>query len=95
MPQPAANQKEQCFRRWAFKYVYNSRTPDFAARILQDTSGDGVDVVLNSLTGEAMLESLNVLSNFGRFVEIGKKDVYNDSKIGSACFLERPQLFHG
>jgi acyl transferase domain-containing protein/NADPH:quinone reductase-like Zn-dependent oxidoreductase/acyl carrier protein len=85
--------KREMLQNMGIRYVYNSRTPDFSARILQDTSGDGVDVVLNSLTGEAMLESLNVLSNFGRFVEIGKKDVYNDSKIGLHVFSKGLSYF--
>jgi acyl transferase domain-containing protein/NADPH:quinone reductase-like Zn-dependent oxidoreductase/NAD(P)-dependent dehydrogenase (short-subunit alcohol dehydrogenase family)/acyl carrier protein len=85
--------KRALLKQMGIRYVYNSRTTDFAAHIMQDTSGEGVDVVLNSLTGEAMLESLHLLRNFGRFVEIGKKDVYTDSKIGLQAFSKGLSYF--
>jgi myxalamid-type polyketide synthase MxaB len=53
-------------------HVMNSRTLDFAEEILRLTGGEGVDVVLNSLSGEASEKSLAVLKHGGRFVEIGK-----------------------
>jgi myxalamid-type polyketide synthase MxaB len=56
-------------------HVMNSRTLDFAAEVLRLTGGEGVDVVLNSLSGEANLKSLAVLRQHGRFVEIGKLGV--------------------
>jgi myxalamid-type polyketide synthase MxaB len=56
-------------------HVMNSRTVDFADEVLRLTGGQGVDVVLNSLSGEANLKSLAVLTQGGRFVEIGKLGV--------------------
>ena len=53
-------------------HVYDSRTPSFADRIIADTSGEGVQVVLNSLAGEMMDASFRVTASGGRFVEIGK-----------------------
>ena len=53
-------------------HVYDSRTPAFADRILADTEGEGVQVVLNSLAGEMMDASFRVVAKGGRFVEIGK-----------------------
>ena len=58
--------------------VYNSRTPDFETEILQATDGAGVDIVLNSLTGEMLTGSLNVLARNGRFLELGKKEVFDE-----------------
>ena len=64
--------------KWAFlksqgiEHVMNSRTLDFADDIMRLTGGEGVDVVLNSLTGEALQKSFDVLKPGGRFVEIGK-----------------------
>ena len=46
----------------------------------------GVDAVLNSLAGEFIPKSLAVLAPFGRFLEIGKVDVYGNSKVGLAAF---------
>lgn len=42
----------------------------------------GVDVVLNSLSGEFLTKSLALLKPFGRFIEIGKRDIMADSNIG-------------
>jgi len=53
-------------------HIMNSRTLDFADEILLATGGEGVDVVLNSLTGAAIERSFSVLKPGGRFVEIGK-----------------------
>ena len=63
-------------------HVMNSRTLSFADEIMNITDGEGVDCVLNSLAGDFISKSFSVLSPFGRFIEIGKIDVYNDSKIG-------------
>ncbi len=46
------------------------------------TSGEGVDVVLNSLPGDAITKSLSILSAYGRFLEIGKTDIYQNRRIG-------------
>jgi myxalamid-type polyketide synthase MxaB len=68
--------------KWAFlkrqgiSHVMNSRTLDFAEEILRLTGGEGVDVVLNSLTGEAIGKSFDVLKPRGRFVEIGKLGIW-------------------
>jgi myxalamid-type polyketide synthase MxaB len=53
-------------------HVTNSRTLNFADEILRATGGEGVDVVLNSLSGPAMERSFSVLRQGGRFVEIGR-----------------------
>ena len=64
--------------KWAFlkgqgiEHTLNSRTLDFADEIMRLTGGEGVDVVLNSLTGEFLQRSFDVLKPGGRFVEIGK-----------------------
>ncbi len=61
--------------------VFDSRSLDFAARIREYTGGRGVDVVLNSLSGKAMTRSLELLAPHGRFLEIGKTDIYQDRKL--------------
>jgi polyketide synthase 5 len=64
------------------EHVYDSRTLEFADRIRDDTQGYGVDVVLNSVTGAAQRASLELLAFGGRFVEIGKRDIYGDTRMG-------------
>ncbi len=46
----------------------------------------GVDIVLNSLSGEAIPKSISVLGPYGRFVEIGKRDIYENRKIEMGPF---------
>ncbi len=58
--------------------IYNSRSADFEEEILRDTNGHGVDVVLNSLTGDMLTASINVLAANGIFLELGKKEVYDN-----------------
>lgn len=65
--------KKKFLKSLGIKHVYDSRNIDFVNAIQNDTNKEGIDVVLNSLTGEAMLGSLSLLGNFGRFIEIGKK----------------------
>nr|VFJ96285.1 MAG: Alcohol dehydrogenase GroES-like domain-containing protein [Candidatus Kentron sp. LFY] len=63
-------------------HIMNSRTLDFAERIMEITRGQGVDIVLNSLTSEGFIEkSLSVLRNDGRFLEIAKVDVWKPEEV--------------
>ena len=64
------------------EYVGDSRAVEFADEILAATNGYGVDVVLNSLSGEAIRAGLKILAPGGRFIELGKKDVYADASLG-------------
>ncbi|MGR5432361.1 zinc-binding dehydrogenase, partial [Vibrio astriarenae] len=66
--------------------VFDSRSLAFADDIRSATGGEGVDVVLNSLAGEAMVRSIDVLRPFGRFLELGKRDFYENSRIGLRPF---------
>jgi phthiocerol/phenolphthiocerol synthesis type-I polyketide synthase C len=69
-------------------YVGDSRTVEFAEEILDDTDGHGVDVILNSLSGEAIRRGVEILAAGGRFVELGKKDVYANAKLGLASLAK-------
>ncbi|KAL4915858.1 hypothetical protein BDW62DRAFT_203310 [Aspergillus aurantiobrunneus] len=60
-------------------HIFSSRTTAFHGGIMEYTGGYGVDVVLNSLGGEMFRESCNLLASFGRFVEIGRKDLMDDA----------------
>ncbi len=74
--------RRQVLRDMGIEHVYDSRSTDFADEIRRDTAGYGVDIVLNSLTGAAQRAGINLLSFGGRFVEIGKRDIYGDTHIG-------------
>jgi amino acid adenylation domain-containing protein len=61
-------------------FVMNSRNTDFTSEIMKITDGKGVDIVLNSLSGNFIEKSFSVLAQGGRFVEIGKTDVWDSEK---------------
>jgi acyl transferase domain-containing protein/NADPH:quinone reductase-like Zn-dependent oxidoreductase/acyl carrier protein len=62
-------------------HVLDSRDLGFADAARAIGGGVGIDVVLNSLSGEAMEQSLGVLKPFGRFLELGKRDFYLNRRI--------------
>ncbi len=70
------------------EYVGNSRSVDFADEILELTDGYGVDVILNSLPGEAIQRGVQILAPGGRFIELGKKDVHADASLGLAALAK-------
>ena len=59
--------------------ILDSRDPFMDECIMKLTSDRGVDVVLNSLNGEALRRSLNCVAPFGHFVEISLKDAHAGS----------------
>src|SRR5690606_26910039 len=74
-------------------HVFDSRSLSFAQDVLDATGGEGVDVVLNSLAGEAMRRSLDVLRPFGRFLELGKRDFFENTPIGLRPFKSNISYF--
>ncbi|TQV91949.1 polyketide synthase [Cordyceps javanica] len=67
-------------------HIFSSRNTDFAAAIKKLTAGRGVDVILNSLTGEILDESWRVTADGGIFVEIGKKDIVDRNSLSMEPF---------
>ncbi|WP_187414402.1 type I polyketide synthase [Nonomuraea sp. PA05] len=66
--------------------VMDSRTLDFAGQARAATGGRGVDVVLNSLTGTAQAAGLEALACRGRFIELGKRDIHQGTRLGLEPF---------
>jgi polyketide synthase 5 len=77
-----SEQRRQLLRDMGIEHVYDSRSIEFADLIRRDTEGYGVDVVLNSVIGAAQRAGLELLAFGGRFVEIGKRDIYGDTRLG-------------
>jgi fatty acid synthase, animal type len=71
-----------------------SRDTSFEEMVKKETNGKGVDLVLNSLAEEKLQASVRCLGNNGRFLEIGKFDIVNDSALGMYIFLKEAS-FHG
>ena len=61
--------------------IFHSRDDSFVNNVLKATNGRGVDVVLNSLTGDLLHQSLGICATFGRFIEIGKRDILDHGNL--------------
>ncbi|WP_406276351.1 SDR family NAD(P)-dependent oxidoreductase [Nocardia sp. NBC_00881] len=77
-----SDRKRAYLRDLGVQHVMDSRSSEFAAQTLAATGGEGVDVVLNSLSGPLLFAGLDVLNLGGRFIEIGKRDIYANAKLG-------------
>lgn len=66
--------------------IFYSRNTEFGDQVLSATNGRGVDVVLNSLTGDLLDESFRILADGGVVVELGKRDVLNWNSLPMAAF---------
>ncbi|KAJ8061398.1 hypothetical protein OCU04_010454 [Sclerotinia nivalis] len=62
-------------------HIFSSRDTVFAESVLRMTKGEGVDVVLNSLSGEGLIASWECIAPYGRFIEIGKKDIQSAERL--------------
>lgn len=88
-----SEEKRDFLRLMGIERLYDSRSLTFAEEILEDTQGEGVDVVLNSLAGEAINQNLRALRPFGRFLELGKRDFYENTHIGLRPFRNNLSYF--
>ncbi|KAH8797946.1 putative polyketide synthase [Xylogone sp. PMI_703] len=75
-------------------HIFSSRTLDFRDGVLSATDGRGVDVVVNSLSGNLLQETWSLMADFGRFVEIGKRDFLQNSHLAMKPF-DRNVTFSG
>ncbi|MGW0551532.1 SDR family NAD(P)-dependent oxidoreductase [Streptomyces altiplanensis] len=73
--------KRRLLRSLGVRHVFDSRDLAFAEEVLVATEGRGVDVVLNSLAGEGIARGLECLRPGGRFIELGKRDLYANSPL--------------
>ena len=85
----ASARKRAYLRSHGVEHVFDSRSTAFGREILDATGGAGVDVVLNSLTGEGFIEaSLDCLAQGGRFVELARRDILSEDEMAA----ERPDV---
>ena len=73
--------------------ILDSRSLAFAEHVRGLTDGAGVDVVLNSLAGEAVEKNLSILRPFGRFLELGKRDFFEGTRVGLRPFRNNVSYF--
>ncbi|KAL8983680.1 MAG: hypothetical protein Q9205_002158 [Flavoplaca limonia] len=69
-------------------HIFNSRDLSFVDGVMRMTGGKGIDVVLNSLAGEALRQSWLCLAWFGRFIELGKRDIVGNTGLDMAPFMK-------
>ena len=84
--------KRDLLRALGVAHVLDSRSTDFVDEVKAIT-GQGVDVVLNSLAGEAMERGLSTLRPFGRFIELGKRDYVSNTHVGLRPFRRNLTYF--
>lgn len=80
-------------RGLGIEHVFDSRTLEFEREVRQATSGRGVDVILNSLSGDAIDAGLRSLAPFGRFVDISKRDFYGKRRVALETFRSGVSYF--
>lgn len=86
-------EKRELLRMMGLANVLDSRSMEFADDVMALTGGQGVDVILNSLAGEAITRNLGILRPFGRFLELGKWDYYENTRIGLRPFRNNITYF--
>lgn len=73
--------KREYLKSLGIQHVMDSRSTQFARQIQEATGGEGIDLVVNSLTGESIAASLSVLRAGGRFLELGKTDLWDQQRV--------------
>jgi myxalamid-type polyketide synthase MxaB len=73
--------KREFLKSLGIQHVMDSRSLDFANEVLKITGGEGVDIVLNSLSGDYIPKGLSSLANEGRFLEIGKIGIWDQAQV--------------
>ncbi|WP_184351243.1 type I polyketide synthase [Streptomyces olivoverticillatus] len=81
-----SEEKRRYLRALGITQVMDSRSLAFRDEVREATGGEGVDVVLNSLSGAAIQAGLECLRPFGRFVELGVRDIISDTPLGLKPF---------
>jgi NADPH:quinone reductase-like Zn-dependent oxidoreductase/acyl carrier protein len=76
-------EKHAFLRSLGVKHIMSSRSLDFAAQIRKLTNGAGVDIVMNSLAGDFIEKSVESLAPGGRFVEIGRTDIWTAEQMAA------------
>ncbi|XP_063924503.1 fatty acid synthase-like [Zophobas morio] len=75
-------------------HIGNSRDTSFEQMIKRETRNKGVDIILNSLSEDKLQASIRCLARGGKFMEIGKYDLANDSSL-NLLFMEKEASYHG
>lgn len=66
--------------------IFYSRNLSFGNAVRQATNNQGVDVVLNCLTGDGLRESWNSVNKFGRLIDIGARNANTSTRLEMTQF---------
>ncbi|KAL6900124.1 polyketide synthase [Trichoderma evansii] len=82
----SADKKQFIMEKYSIpdSHIFYSRDTAFGPAVREATGGRGVDVVLNSLAGDLLRETWDCLAPFGRFIELGKRDITNNTRLEMA-----------
>ena len=69
-------------------HIFSSRDTSFQQELMAMTNQKGMDVVLNSTAGEILHQSWQCLAPLGRFIEIGKRDLVQNSNLEMGKFVD-------
>ncbi len=86
-------QKRKLLRSLGVTKIMDSRSLAFADQVMELSNGQGVNIVINSLAGEALVKGVECLAPYGHFLELGKIDIYKNSRLGLHT-LRRNATFH-
>ncbi|KAG9606254.1 polyketide synthase, partial [Aureobasidium melanogenum] len=67
-------------------HIFSSRDGTFAKRVMRATSNRGVDVIMNSVAGDALRLTWSCVAPFGRFIELGRRDFELNTRLDMERF---------
>ncbi|KAI5784580.1 hypothetical protein EDC01DRAFT_201043 [Geopyxis carbonaria] len=73
--------------------IFNSRDNSFYEGIMEATNGEGIDVILSPLSGDLMTDTWKLIARFGRFVDVGRKEVNDHGKLDLTPFMRNASFF--
>ena len=88
-----SEEKRQLVRNMGVEHVYNSRSTEWFDDLMRDTDGKGVDIILNSLAGKHQQLGIQALRSSGRFLEIGKMDIFENNGLPLLAFRKNISFF--
>jgi acyl transferase domain-containing protein/NADPH:quinone reductase-like Zn-dependent oxidoreductase/surfactin synthase thioesterase subunit/ubiquinone/menaquinone biosynthesis C-methylase UbiE/NAD(P)-dependent dehydrogenase (short-subunit alcohol dehydrogenase family) len=87
------DEKREFLKSLGVKHIFDSRKLDFKDKIMSITNGKGVDIILNTIAGKAITQNFHSLSHGGRFIELGKTDIYSNKRINLRPFGNNVSYF--
>src|SRR5690606_5780883 len=81
-----SKEKRDYLKSLGVEHVFSSKNLDFSRKISEITKGEGVDIILSSLSGEMFYQSLEILKSYGTYLEIGKASAIDDLSLPMKIF---------